>query len=456
MATSKSRYVCNACGAFSAKQMGRCPSCQAWNSLHEESVAPTTPAVNRLSTWAGKRTPAVNLRSVKPAAIPRQATGLPELDRALGGGLVPGSVVLLGGDPGIGKSTLLLQVCAALSQSQPVLYVTGEESADQVALRATRLGLGHADIQLLGEIELEAILAEAEQSQPALMVVDSIQTTYSGTLQSAPGTVAQVRECAAHLTRLAKSRGVAMFLVGHVTKDGSIAGPRVLEHIVDTVLYFEGEQGEAFRMVRAVKNRYGPANELGIFAMGERGLEEVSNPSSLFLTARDTAVSGTCILASAEGNRPLLVEVQALAEPSLSPNAKRSASGVDVGRLQQLLAVLNKHAGVLSATENIYVKVVGGVKLLEPGADLAVLLAAYSSLVDRPISSDTVVFGEIGLAGEVRAVPEALARIKEAEKLGFKQVILPASCDVRQYKGTMTLHSVARVSDALSVVSGRN
>ena len=415
-------------------------------------MAPEGLATQRYSSWTGATSAVVDLASVRDQAFVRVDTGMPELNRVLGGGIVEGSVVLLGGDPGVGKSTLLLQVLAHLGASQTVLYATGEESATQVALRARRLGYGNANIKLLAEVELEKLLRDIEEQSPGVVVVDSIQTLYSSQLQSAPGTVAQVRECAAHLTSLAKRTGVSIFLVGHVTKDGTLAGPRVLEHMVDCVLYFEGEQGSPFRMVRAFKNRYGSANELGVFSMGERGLEEVSNPSSMFLTAHERPVAGSCILSAMEGNRPFLVEVQALVEDAPSPNAKRSASGVDTNRLQMLLAVLNKHAGVLAFDKNVYTKVVGGVRLTEPAADLAVMLATHSSLIGRPLPAGMVVFGEVGLAGEVRAVPDAETRLKEAAKLGFTSAVIPARCELKKHVPGMSIIKVSRVDQAISAM----
>jgi DNA repair protein RadA/Sms len=415
-----------------------------------ESSGPAGP--NRLSSWTGERSPVVALSDVSVQDVARTSSGLGELDRVLGGGIVPGSVVLIGGDPGVGKSTLLLQVLAHAARSDKVLYATGEESTQQVKLRAARMGQENSSILLLAEVELERIMGQVNTLKPRMLVVDSIQTMYSSLLQSAPGTVAQVRESAAHLTRLAKSTGVTIFLVGHVTKEGSLAGPRVLEHMVDTVLYFEGEQGSQFRMIRALKNRFGSANELGVFSMGEQGLEEVSNPSSMFLTAHDKPVSGSAVLCAMEGNRPFLVEVQALVEDAPSPNAKRSASGVDTNRLQMLLAVLNKHAGVVAFDQNVYVKIVGGVKLSEPAADLALMLATHSSLSNKPLPEKTVVFGEVGLAGEIRAVPDALTRLQEAAKLGFKRAIIPAQCALKKDVPGIEIKRVSRVSGALSAV----
>jgi DNA repair protein RadA/Sms len=447
---NQTNYVCSDCGSVSSKWMGQCSDCKAWNTLVESVAQPEASSANRFASWTGTRAKAVDLKDVKSAEYPRMDTGLEEFNRVLGGGLVPGSVVLIGGDPGIGKSTLLLQALAFMGREKKVVYVAGEESPQQVKLRAERLGLGETPMQILPEIELEKILMDLEEGQPCVAVIDSIQTVYSGALQSAPGTVAQVRECAAHLTRLAKSKNISLILVGHVTKEGTLAGPRVLEHIVDTVLYFEGEEGSSFRMIRAMKNRFGSANELGVFSMGEQGLEEVSNPSSMFLTAHEKPVSGSCILTAMEGNRPFLVEVQALVEDAPTPNPKRYASGVDVGRLQMLLAVLNKHTGIVAHDQNVYIKVVGGVRLTEPAADLAVLLSAHSSLVNRPLPEGLIVFGEVGLAGELRAVSNAETRLKEAVKLGFKHAIIPAQCKLRKPIDGISVTAVTRVDHAIN------
>lgn len=452
MTKSKTNFVCSSCGGISAKWLGRCPHCQEWNTLTESFQESSPSGANRFSSWTGGTGALVKLAEVKGADYARDDTGMPELNRVLGGGLVQGSVTLIGGDPGIGKSTLLLQTMASMGQKAEVIYVTGEESPQQVALRAERLGLGRAGIELLPEIELEKILHLLQQRNPSVVVIDSIQTVYSSVLQSAPGTVAQVRECAAHLTRYAKSRNVSMFLVGHVTKEGSLAGPRVLEHIVDTVLYFEGEQGSPFRMIRALKNRFGSVNELGVFSMGEQGLEEVLNPSSMFLTAHEKPVSGSCVLSALEGNRPFLVEVQALVEEAPTPNAKRSASGIDTNRLQMLLAVLNKHANLVAFDQNVYVKIVGGVKLTEPAADLAVLLSVYSSLTNRPLPQGLVAFGEVGLAGELRPVQDMETRLREASKLGFTKAIVPAQGLVKKLPPEMTLVRVSRVDAALQAL----
>lgn len=412
-------------------------------------------SAGRYASWSGTTGKAVDLKSVGGSDYQREDTGLPEFNRVLGGGLVPGSVVLIGGDPGIGKSTLLLQVLASMGNRGKVLYATGEESAEQVSLRAQRLGLADAAVRLLAEIDLEKILSVIEEEAPRLVVIDSIQTLYSGQLQSAPGTVTQVRECAAHLTRMAKSKGISLVFVGHVTKEGTLAGPRVLEHMVDTVLYFEGEPGSSFRMVRAWKNRFGGANELGVFSMGPTGLEEVSNPSSMFLGAHEKPVPGTSVLAALEGNRPFLVEVQALVESAPTPNPKRYATGVDTNRLQMLLAVLAKHAGILAHEQNVYVKVVGGVRLTEPAADLAILLAVHSSLLGRPLPEGLVVLGEVGLAGELRAVPDAQTRLREAAKLGFTQALIPAQCKLLTPVPGIETTAVTRVDQAIGFLRDR-
>src|SRR5256714_9651353 len=379
MATAKSKtvYACTECGGQSPKWQGQCPHCAAWNTLVESVAAP---AATRFQSVAGTRSAITSLASVDVQEARRIATGLEELDRVLGGGLVAGGVVLLGGDPGIGKSTLLLQASAALGATHRTLYVTGEESVEQVALRAQRLGLVNAPVELLAEVQLEAIVAAIDSTQPELVVIDSIQTTYTDTLASAPGSVAQVRECAAQLTRLAKQRGVIVFFVGHVTKEGAIAGPRVLEHIVDTVLYFEGDPHSSFRLVRAIKNRFGAVNELGVFAMTDKGLRGVTNPSALFLSQHPHAVPGSCVVATLEGTRPLLVEIQALVDAAHAPNPRRLSVGLEQNRLAMLLAVLHRHAGIATWEQDVFVNAVGGVRIGEPAADLPVSLAGGSSL----------------------------------------------------------------------------
>jgi DNA repair protein RadA/Sms len=453
MARAKSVYTCTECGAAAPKWQGQCPGCAAWNTL-VESVA--TPAAVRFETVAGARSVVTKLSSVKAQENTRIATGLEEFDRVLGGGLVAGGVVLLGGDPGIGKSTLLLQACAALGAAHRTLYVTGEESVEQVALRAQRLGLVNAPVELLAEVQLEAIVAAINATQPEVVVVDSVQTVYTEALQSAPGSVSQVRECAAQLTRLAKQRGIVIVFVGHVTKEGAIAGPRVLEHIVDTVLYFEGDPHSSFRLVRAIKNRFGAANELGVFGMTERGLKGVSNPSALFLSQHSEAVAGSAIVATLEGSRPLLVEIQALVDPVQGGMPRRLAVGLDPQRLALLLAVLHRHGGVETAGYDVFVNAVGGVRIQEPAVDLAVLLAINSSLKNRPLPAKTLVFGEVGLAGEIRPVQRGQERIREAAKLGFKTVLIPSANKPKQGIDGVTIHTVDRVDDALGILRGQS
>ena len=382
----------------------------------------------------------------------RLPTGLEELDRALGGGMVSGQVVLIGGDPGIGKSTLLLQALSSMGSSQRCLYVTGEESAEQVALRGRRLGLPGAGVELLAEIRLERILATIESSKPQVAVIDSIQTMYSDLLQSAPGSVAQVRECAAQLTRQAKAGGAALFLIGHVTKDGTIAGPRVLEHIVDTVLYFEGDPHSSFRLVRAIKNRFGAVNELGVFAMTEKGLRGVANPSALFLAQHAKEVPGACVLATLEGTRPLLVEIQALVDAAHAPNPRRLSVGLEQNRLAMLLAVLHRHAGIATHDQDVFINAVGGVRIAEPAADLAVALAVVSSLTDRAIPAKIVVFGEVGLAGEVRPAPRGQDRLKEAAKLGFEKAIVPRANAPKGKIAGLEVIAVERVDEAVQAL----
>jgi DNA repair protein RadA/Sms len=388
---------------------------------------------------------------VEGSEASRIPTTLAELDRVLGGGLVAGGVVLIGGDPGIGKSTLLLQALAVLSQSLPTLYVSGEESAQQLALRARRLQLPEAHLPVLPEIRLEAILSHLTAIKPAIAVIDSIQTVYSETLTSAPGSVAQVRECAAQLTRYAKQSGCAILLVGHVTKEGAIAGPRVLEHIVDTVLYFEGDTGSSFRLVRAIKNRFGAVNEIGVFAMTEKGLKGVSNPSAIFLSHHGAPVPGSCVLVTQEGTRPLLVEIQALVDGSHAPNPRRLSVGLEQNRLAMLLAVLHRHAGIACFDQDVFVNAVGGVKISEPAADLAVLAAIVSSLRAQPLPDKLVMFGEVGLAGEIRPVQRGQERLKEAAKLGFTRAIIPMANQPKQKIVGMTVHAVQRLDEAINL-----
>ncbi len=390
------------------------------------------------------------LGEVSAREEPRLPTGIEELDRVLGGGLVRGAVALIGGDPGIGKSTLLLQALALLAKQTPVLYVSGEESVQQIALRSKRLGLDANALPVLAEIQLERIIATLTSQRPSVAVIDSIQTVYSEALHSAPGSVAQVRECAAQLTRFAKTEGTTILLVGHVTKEGAIAGPRVLEHIVDCVLYFEGDTHSSFRMIRAIKNRFGAANELGVFAMTDKGLRGVSNPSALFLSHHETEVAGSCVLVTQEGTRPMLVEIQALVAQTHTPNPRRLTVGLEQNRLAMLLAVLHRHAGLAYFDQDVFVNAVGGVRIDEPAADLAVLLAMVSSFKNKPLPRKLVVFGEVGLAGEVRPVQRGQERLKEAAKLGFTQAIVPKANRPKGSVAGIEIIAVDRVDDAVS------
>ena len=439
-------YACTECGGQSPKWQGQCPGCGAWNTL-VESLAATAPT--RFESVAGARSAITRLSSVEARATQRIPTGLEEFDRVLGGGLVPGGVILLGGDPGIGKSTLLLQAGAALGAAHRTLYVTGEESAEQIALRGQRLALVNAPIELLAEVQLESIIAAIGAAAPEIVVIDSIQTIYTEALASAPGSVAQVRECAAQLTRMAKQRGIVVLFVGHVTKEGAIAGPRVLEHIVDTVLYFEGDTHSSFRLVRAIKNRFGAANELGVFAMTERGLKGVANPSALFLSQHAEGVPGSAIVATLEGSRPLLVEVQALVDPVQGGTPRRLAVGLDPQRLALLLAVLHRHGGVDTAGFDVFVNAVGGVRILEPAADLAVMLAVCSSLKNKALPTKALIFGEVGLAGEIRPVQRGQERLREAAKLGFRTALIPSLNKPKQAIDGMSIVSVDRIDQAL-------
>ncbi len=452
MSKPKTKYVCQSCGAESPKWLGQCPGCQAWNTLEETRQEPAASATHRYAAVAGTAQ-LQRLADVEARELPRLPTGVTEFDRVLGGGLVSGGVVLIGGDPGIGKSTLLLQALAAMSQTARVLYVTGEESADQVALRARRLGLSSPDVDLLAEIRLEVIEDALKQSPPpAVAVVDSIQTIYTSALSSAPGSVSQVRECAAQLTRMAKQSGVPIVMIGHVTKDGALAGPRVLEHIVDTVLYFEGDTHSSFRLIRAFKNRFGAVNELGVFAMTDRGLKGVANPSALFLSQHAEHVAGSCVMATQEGSRPLLVELQALVDGANMPNPRRLALGLEGHRLAMLLAVLHRHGGVSTADQDVFVNAVGGVKITEPAADLPILLAILSSLRDKALPVGLVSFGEVGLAGEVRPAPRGQERLKEAAKLGFSVAIIPAANAPKQPIEGLKVIAVNRLSQAIDAV----
>jgi DNA repair protein RadA/Sms len=446
MAKTKSAYVCTDCGAAAIQWFGSCPSCASVGTLVETI---TERGVVRQGKSVAE---AVSLGDIAAKDLQRIPTGLGELDRALGGGLVGGQVALLGGDPGIGKSTLLLQALSSFDPGEKVLYVTGEESADQIAMRAHRLGLETRGVRLLAETQLERIAGALEAGRPRVAVIDSIQTLWSETLQSAPGSVAQVRECAAQLTRHAKRNGIALLLIGHVTKEGAIAGPRVLEHIVDTVLYFEGDPHSSFRLVRAVKNRFGAVNELGVFAMTEKGLRGVNNPSALFLSTHEKPVAGSCVLVTIEGTRPLLVEIQALVDAAHAPNPRRLCVGLEQNRLALLLAVLHRHAGIATWEQDVFVNAVGGVRIAEPAADLAVSLAVVSSLTDRPIAEKVAVFGEIGLAGEVRPAPRGQERLREAAKLGFQKVIIPRANMPKAKIPNLEVLPVERVDQAVQLL----
>ena len=454
MAKDKTIYTCNDCGATSPRWLGKCPGCGAWNTLVESAAEVAAPGKNRLGAAFSALAPSADvqpLAAIEAVDVARTPTGQGELDRVLGGGIVEGGVVLIGGDPGIGKSTLLLQAVDALQRAGlPTLYVTGEESGAQVALRARRLGITGSQVAVLAEIQLEKIIAPLAAQKPAVAVIDSIQTVYSDQLTSAPGSVAQVRECAAHLTRWAKSSGCAIVLVGHVTKDGQLAGPRVLEHMVDTVLYFEGDTHSSFRLVRAIKNRFGAVNEIGVFAMTERGLRGVSNPSAIFLSVSGGPQPGSCVMVTREGTRPLLVEVQALVDSSPLSNPRRVAVGLEQNRLAMLLAVLHRHAGIAAFDQDVFINAVGGVKIAEPAADLAVLLAINSSMRNKPLPRGLVVFGEVGLAGEIRPAPRGQERLKEAAKLGFSTAIIPKANVPKQKIEGMNIISVERIDQAFS------
>jgi DNA repair protein RadA/Sms len=459
MAKDKSIYVCTECGGTSPRWLGKCPNCGAWNTL-VESIDEGTPK-NRFGAGAAARglvasQPVATLAEIDASDVERQPTSIDELDRVLGGGIVAGGVVLIGGDPGIGKSTLLLQALDSLSRQLKTLYVTGEESGAQVALRSRRLGLNGSQVRVLAEIQLEKIAATIEAEAPSVCVIDSIQTLYSDQLSSAPGSVAQVRECAAQLTRIAKSSGTTIVLVGHVTKEGALAGPRVLEHIVDTVLYFEGDTHSSFRLVRAIKNRFGAVNEIGVFAMTERGLKGVANPSAIFLSTHGEPVAGSCVLVTLEGTRPLLVEIQALVD-SGGPSPRRLSVGIERDRLAMMLAVLHRHAGIAAFDQDVFVNAVGGVRISEPAADLAVMLAIQSSLRGKPLPRGFIAFGEVGLAGEVRPAPRGQERLKEAAKLGFSIAVVPKANapkgNAKAIEG-LTIHAVERIEDAIAIARG--
>lgn len=459
MSKPKAAYTCVECGAVSPKWSGQCMDCEAWNTLTEiaMTVAKSQNLHPRFKGYAGnlEETRIVELANIPVAHEVRISTGLSELDRVLGGGLVEGSVVLIGGDPGIGKSTVLLQTISNISGRFKTLYVTGEESLHQVKLRAERLGLTDRPLpglHLLAETQVEQIINMAEIEKPQVMVIDSIQTIFTELLQSAPGSVGQVRESAAQLVRYAKQTGRALFLVGHVTKEGTLAGPRVLEHMVDTVLYFEGDTDSRFRVIRAVKNRFGAVNELGIFAMTDRGLKEVNNPSAIFLSRYNQAVAGSVVMVTWEGSRPLLVEVQALVDESHLANPRRVTVGLEQNRLALALAVLHRHGGIITYNQDVFVNIVGGVRVTETAADLAVSLAVLSSLRDRPLPMDLIVLGEVGLAGEIRPVQSGQERLREAVKHGFKRAIVPFGNAPKIPIEGMEIIAVKRISEALAAI----
>lgn len=454
LARKSTTYACQTCGASHSKWTGRCDGCGEWNSLVEELTSESAP--KGLSKGKGRRVEFVGLKGTAERP-PRSISKINEFDRVTGGGLVPGSAILVGGDPGIGKSTLLMQVTAALTKSIPCAYISGEESVDQLRMRAERLGLADTPVQLATATSVRDIVSTLDDVKtPGLVVIDSIQCMYVDSLDSAPGTVSQVRSSAQELIRIAKRRGFALILIGHVTKEGTIAGPRVLEHMVDTVLYFEGDQSHQFRIMRAVKNRFGAADEIGVFEMTEKGLAEVPNPSALFLSERNADVTGSSVFAGMEGTRPVLVEIQCLIAPSSQATPRRAVVGWDSGRLAMVMAVLEARCGLALGGAEVYLNVAGGMKISEPAADLAVAAALVSSLGGTPVPPETVVFGEIGLSGEVRAVSQMDARLKEAEKLGFTQAIIPArkkkSGKTPTYKGSLKIIEISHLNDLVFIL----
>ena len=455
MAKSRLMYHCTGCGATSAKWTGQCAQCGAWDTLQESLASPKVSgkAVSGRCGFAGVVSQVQSMSEVALDLMPRIPTGMVELDRVLGGGIVRGAVALIGGDPGVGKSTALLQVCSGLTDLK-TLYVTGEESPQQIAMRAKRLGLAAGSMRIMAETEVETVCAAAEAEKPDVLVIDSIQTMQSAELPSSPGSVSQVRESAARLTRFAKQTGVAIFLVGHVTKTGDLAGPRVLEHMIDVVCYFEGGADSRYRMLRAIKNRYGAANELGVFAMTDKGLREIRNPSAIFLSRGSEPQAGSAVMVVWEGTRPLLVEIQALVDRSYLEHPKRVAVGLESNRLAMLLAVLSRHGGVATFEKDVFVNVVGGVKVLETSADLALLLAVVSSLRDQALPQDLAVFGEVGLAGEIRPVPNGRERLQEAAKHGFRRAIVPQANAPRERIDGIEVLAARRLDDAVRSAFG--
>lgn len=454
MAKAKQVYTCTSCGTQAGKWNGQCGDCGAWNTLEETVVSissKSAPRSSRFQGYAGDIS-VQSLTDVSPEEQTRFSIGISELDRVLGGGVVPGSVILIGGDPGIGKSTILQQALAELGKTLKPLYITGEESLQQVSMRAHRLGLDNTDIRLLSETCVEKIIDVAQKEKPQVMVVDSIQTVFTELLQSAPGSVAQVRDSAAQLVRYAKQTGTVLFLVGHVTKEGALAGPRVLEHMVDTVLYFEGDSSSPYRVIRAVKNRFGAVNEIGVFAMTEKGLREVNNPSAIFLSRHEEDVPGSVVMVTREGSRPMLVEVQALVAESHMSNPRRVALGVDAQRLSMLLALLDRHGGVAMYDYDVFVNIVGGMRISETGADLSVILSILSSFRDKPVPKDWIVFGEVGLAGEIRPVQNGQERLREAAKHGFTRAIIPKANAPKQLIDGIEVQAVSRLSEVLDFI----
>lgn len=455
MSKAKSTYSCQECGAKFPKWMGQCTDCGAWNSLIEELITRSPKESNpRFAGYAaGTDAQIISLANVALNNDHRMATGISELDRVLGGGLVAGSVVLIGGDPGIGKSTLLLQTLGYLSKNNCVLYVTGEESPQQVAMRANRLSLLTDKLNLLAETNVELIISNAQKVLPKVMVIDSIQTIYTGFLQSAPGSIGQVRESAAQLVRYAKQTETALFFIGHVTKEGMLAGPRILEHMVDCVLYFEGERDSRFRVVRAIKNRFGAVNELGVFGMTDSGLREVTNPSAIFLSRYEGIIAGSVIMVTWEGSRPLLVEIQALVDESYLSNPRRVTVGFEQNRLAMLLAVLHRHGNIPTYNQDVFVNIVGGIKIVETAIDLALILAIISSLRNKPLPADLVVFGEVGLSGEIRPIQNGQERLKEAAKLGFKRAIVPQANTPKKTLPNFIVIGVKNLRETLTAIN---
>ncbi|MGE0113706.1 MAG: DNA repair protein RadA [Steroidobacteraceae bacterium] len=450
MAKTREVYLCDQCGAESLKWQGQCPACGAWNSLVKFNAG-KSPSLRGTALAPGGSV-SKRIQEINDRDEPRISTGMSEFDRVLGGGLVAGSVTLLGGDPGIGKSTLLLQAADQLSQVVTTLYVTGEESLHQVSLRAKRLEASGLALHLMAETNVENVLAETGRLSCKVLVVDSIQTMFLDSVESSPGSASQVRESAAQLVRYAKDQGTAVLIIGHVTKEGTIAGPRILEHMVDTVLYFESDAGSRFRLIRAVKNRFGAANEVGVFAMAEQGLKEVKNPSAIFLSQHENPIAGSAVLVAREGSRPMLIEIQALVDQGQGMNPRRVAVGLEQNRLAMLLAILHRHGGVATQGQDVFVNVVGGVRIAETAADLAVMLSTASSLKDQPLLSGLVCFGEVGLAGEIRPVPYGEERLREAAKHGFRHAIVPLANAPRRAIEGLAIITVERLPEALARV----